>query len=93
MMPGIEKLDRWLMQHGQDLNLALIIVLGAVLAASLLVRLMQSRMRGYRVSEHKVILTTRGVYVVFTMVGLLVALHTLGLQWVAIRRIPENSRY
>jgi small conductance mechanosensitive channel len=44
-------------------------------------------MRGYKVSEHKVILTTRAIYVVFTMVGVLVALHTLGLQWVAIRRI------
>ena len=75
------------MAYGQELNIGLTIVLGALLAAGLLVRVMQNRMRGAKVSEHKVVLTTRAVYVVFTMAGVLVALHFLGLHWVNTRRI------
>jgi small conductance mechanosensitive channel len=86
-MPKIQQMDGWLMAYGEDLNIGLAIVLGAVLAAGLLVRVMQNRMRGAKASEQKVVLTTRVVYVVFTIVGVLLALHTSGLQWVAIRRV------
>jgi small conductance mechanosensitive channel len=44
-------------------------------------------MRASKASEHKVALTTRALYVGFTMAGVLLALHTLGVEWVAIRRI------
>lgn len=86
-MPKIQQLNTWLMEHGQDLNLALIIFLGAAIVSGLVVRLAQNRLRAAKVSEQKVALITRTIYVVFTLVGLLFALHVLGLQWVAIRRI------
>jgi small conductance mechanosensitive channel len=86
-MPKVQQLNAWLMEHGWDLNLALVIVLGAVIAAGLLARLAQNRLRNAKAPEHKVALTTRAIYVGLTVLGILVALHTLGLQWVAIRRI------
>jgi small conductance mechanosensitive channel len=86
-MPSIQRLDAWLIQYGTDLNLALSIVLGGVIGAWLVAWLIQNRLRRAKAPEQRVVLTSRTIYVGFTVLGLLVALHTLGLQWGAIRRI------
>ncbi len=80
-------MDQWLIEYGQELNLALMIVLGTWILAGLLVRFFQKRLRASRVAEQKILLIARATYVGLATTGVLVALHVLGLHWGSTRKM------